>query len=168
LTERTRFLLWQDVMVSGHMLERWLSEWDEHEGREPVPVDLPPMVRNQPREWWIQMLGWYRRVEESLRTGERDLGSVAAEVVLQSSCYDHIDAGDLEVEELAVFEALPESSDPDLADFDWDEIVGSLCDDTDVELLWQPQMDGIEHPADQLNVKMAIGDMRPASWFDPA
>jgi hypothetical protein len=49
-------------------------------------------------------------------------------------------------------------------DYEWHEVPGALAGDTDIELLWTPEMDGIDNPDDQTNAYMGMGDYRPQSW----
>jgi hypothetical protein len=60
--------------------------------------------------------------------------------------------------------------DPDLFaqhpdDFDWDAMPDVLLQDTDIVQLFDPGLDGIEDPHEELNVDKAVGDYRPSAWF---
>jgi hypothetical protein len=50
-------------------------------------------------------------------------------------------------------------------DFDWDAMPDVLLQDTDVLHLFEPDLDGIEDPNEELNLDMAMGDYRPSAWF---
>jgi hypothetical protein len=50
-------------------------------------------------------------------------------------------------------------------DFNWDLAQDVLFQDTDILALFNPDLDGIEDPADELNLQMRIGDYRPTAWF---
>lgn len=60
--------------------------------------------------------------------------------------------------------ALPESPD----DFNWHELRDDLFQDHDFLMLYSPDLDGIEDPANQDNVTLGIGPyLRPQDWFTP-
>jgi hypothetical protein len=47
-------------------------------------------------------------------------------------------------------------------DYDWHEVPAALAGD--IEMLWMPELDGIDNPDDQKNADMGIGDYRRQSW----
>lgn len=114
-------------------------------------------------------LPFYRRVASSalalyadLEKGERPQPRNTAEEIILYVALTH-SASWIEDESSAdeKFNALPEMSD----EFDVDELMEYLCQDTDFLHLFDPAMDGIEDPA---NVPAGMGrsDQRPAAWFD--
>jgi len=62
----------------------------------------------------------------------------------------------------AALDSLPGHPD----DLDWDAMPDVLFQDTDILHLSEPGLDGIDDPHDALNAQMAIGDYRPAAWFE--
>jgi hypothetical protein len=56
-------------------------------------------------------------------------------------------------------------SHPD--DYDWDMCSEVFFEDHDILLLYDGQFDGVEDPETELNQQFRIGDLRPASWFNP-
>lgn len=61
-------------------------------------------------------------------------------------------------------EQMPDDDTDDGPDYDWHEVPAALARDIDIEMLWMPELDGIENPDDQKNVDMGVGDYRPQSW----
>lgn len=55
-------------------------------------------------------------------------------------------------------------SHPD--DLNWDLAAEVLFQDTDILTLFDPKLDGIEDPDNELNLQMRIGDYRPQAWFE--
>jgi hypothetical protein len=51
-------------------------------------------------------------------------------------------------------------------DDDWEGIYEGLVQDTDISMLFDPTLDGIDHPDDVVNQDMRMGDYRPPAWFD--
>lgn len=52
-------------------------------------------------------------------------------------------------------------------DHDFDTCEELLFQDTDVLMLYDAGLDGIEDPDGEINVRLGIGDLRPAAWFEP-
>lgn len=61
----------------------------------------------------------------------------------------------------AEFTRLPEHHD----DLNWELAYDVLFQDTDILGLFDPNLDGIEDPENELNQQLSIGDYRPQSWF---
>jgi hypothetical protein len=59
---------------------------------------------------------------------------------------------------------LTDDEDDDGPDYDWSEVPGALAGDTDIELLWSPELDGIGDPNDHTNADLGMGDYRAESW----
>ncbi len=55
---------------------------------------------------------------------------------------------------------------PHPRDYDWDDVRDGLLQDTDILVLFNPDLDGIEDPEDEVNRNNGIGDYRPRAWFD--
>src|SRR6266568_2603733 len=56
---------------------------------------------------------------------------------------------------------LPEHRD----DLNWELAYDVLFQDTDILGLFDPNLDGIEDPENELNQQLSIGDYRPQAWF---
>lgn len=54
-----------------------------------------------------------------------------------------------------------------LKDFDWPDILPDLTGDADIELAFNPAVDGITDPANPINQYLAVGDYRLAAWNNP-
>ncbi|MFF7360341.1 hypothetical protein [Streptomyces sp. NPDC008125] len=52
-------------------------------------------------------------------------------------------------------------------DHDFDACAGMFFQDTDVLMLYDAGLDGMEDPEDEVNQRLGIGDLRPAAWFEP-
>jgi len=61
---------------------------------------------------------------------------------------------------------MPDDDTDDGPDYDWHEVPAALAGDIDIEMLWMPELDGIENPDEQKNADMGVGDYRPQSWHD--
>ncbi|MGW2281460.1 hypothetical protein [Streptomyces sp. NPDC001770] len=59
--------------------------------------------------------------------------------------------------------ALPAHRD----DHDFDACAEMFFQDTDVLMLYDAGLDGMEDPDDEVNQRLGIGDLRPAAWFEP-
>jgi len=165
ITPRTRFVLWMALLNMAVDLDGLLLDWGDHDSI--VRGDMPQMVVNQPREWWAQMYKSADRLCEAARRG--DLEALAprtpAEEALISLATrsDYVDwARDtFEMDDRhETFERLPRFPD----DETWEEVLGDLTGDTDVEMFWSSDADRLADPSDETNAEMGIGDYRPRAW----
>jgi hypothetical protein len=139
-----------------------------------VRDDMPSTTHGQPRLWWEQLRDAADRLCEAARVGDvsqlqpRTVGEEALIALAVRDDYIEWAQDSFEMAETQeVFDSLPITSD----DGDWGEILPELTGDTDVEMLWQPHLDGVDDPASDINKGLGIGDYRPASWhslFDRA
>lgn len=173
LTPRNRFMLYTSLLNVGFDLDSLNHDWDDWDSL--VRDAMPPLVRNQPREWWQQMARSADRLCEAARLGrtadlvprtpaEEALLSLAA----RPSFVDWARDTAIDFGTIAVFDLLPHVPD---WDDDYNEILPFLTGDADIEMLWARDMDGIEDPANEVNARFGMGDYRPRSWhrlFDSA
>jgi len=114
---------------------------------------------------------------EVMRTGERwNPRSPAEEAVVHVAiAYGYTDVAMDMIEDVpalaATLAGLPEgSTEPDSefngpeSDYEFDEVLGALVGDTDIEALWSPALDGVEDPDDPANAFLGMGDYRPQRW----
>lgn len=132
---------------------------------ESVAVQSFPRVTwNQPIEWWIELWKAAQRVLDGLTSdGWYTPRTPAEEAVVHVACSRRwVDAA------LGLCESLPATLEslPDLGelDYDWDEVLPALAGDADIELLWDPLLDGIGDPDNPVNQEQGMGDYRPTSW----
>ncbi|WP_405458724.1 hypothetical protein OG786_16575 [Streptomyces sp. NBC_00101] len=52
-------------------------------------------------------------------------------------------------------------------DYDFDACVEAFFQDTDVLMLYDAGLDGVEDPEGEANLRLGIGDLRPTAWFEP-
>lgn len=184
MTPRTRFVLWRSLVHVLAMLEDGLGSWPESAARpqDDFMADFPVLVRTQPRNWWVAMRESCSRLVEATRTGRSwNPQTPAEEALIYIACRDgwvlsarnDIDeTGSLrrqlnkipEGMEWDTSEQMPDDDTDDGPDYDWDEVPAALAGDIDIEMLWMPELDGIENPDDQKNAEMGVGDYRPQSW----
>jgi hypothetical protein len=178
LTERNRFLLWRSLWNIAVDLDGALSDADAADDvqflESVVRDDMPSITHGQPRAWWELLRDAADRLCEAARIGDitalrpRTVGEEALIALAVRSDYigwarDSFEMADYQ----QIFDSLPTSTD----DGDWGEILPALTGDIDVEMLWQPHLDGIDDPANDINMGLGIGDYRPAAWhslFDRA
>jgi len=134
-----------------------------------VRDDMPSITHGQPRAWWEQLRDEADRLCEAARIGEffelqpRTVGEEALIARAVREGYIEWARDSFEMDDnQAVFDSLPAS----FADCEWGEIVPELTGDTDVEMLWQPHLDGIDDPANDLNRGLGVGDYRPSAWHE--
>jgi len=65
---------------------------------------------------------------------------------------------------ILIGEGIAEESD---VDFDADEWIDLLLEDTDFRLLFDFRLDGIEYETDTTLSSMGIGSLNPDDWWDP-
>lgn len=65
---------------------------------------------------------------------------------------------------IRIAEGIAEESD---VDFDADEWIDLLLEDTDFQLLFDSRLDGIEYETDTTLSSMGIGSLRPDDWWEP-
>jgi hypothetical protein len=165
LTTRNRFMLHMSLLNIVIDLDDLVADWPENDST--VYEDMPALVKGQPREWWMAMLRSAERLHNAARNGSWiDLvpRTPAEEALLFLATTDaYIEWAEEVVpayersDELA---ALPVHEDDGL----YDELLPALTGDLDIEMLWDEELTGIEDPEHPLNLKLHIGDYRPAAW----
>lgn len=171
LTPRTADLLHTALST---MADAAYDDLEEHDD-DPAPdsddpswgffTRLPRLALLQPRQWRREMARACDDLAEDLEAGELPIPRCFAEELVLHFAFDEAPAildekQDLEDEE---HESLPEHP----YDYDWSLYGDQFFQDSDILLLYQPALDGIEDPTVPLNRTNGIGDMRPANWFAP-
>lgn len=172
LTVRTRFLLWMALWNMSADLDGLVVDWGDYDSI--VRGDMPVAIQGQKREWWRQLHRSCDRLCEAARRGllhELVPRTVAEEALISlATRSDYVDWARDSVDLHGLhntLEALPVSE----ADEVWEEVLGGLTGDVDVEIFWNPVYMNRADPADPVNQSMGIGDYRPAAWhrlFDRA
>ncbi|WP_283569737.1 hypothetical protein [Rhodococcus qingshengii] len=171
-TIRTRFLLWISLCDMCADLESLTSDWPEWEST--VKKDMPMMVQSQPCEWWREMFKSAERLCSAARLGrwnelvprtpaEEALISLATRTEYVEAARDSIDMMGLAGQD----ESLPASEEDEI----WDEILGALTGDVDIEIVWSAESFHRTDPDDDVNRYLGMGDYRPEAWhrlFDRA
>lgn len=166
VTERNRFLVWLALRDMAADLDSLTSDWGAWESM--VRDDMPAAIQSQSREWWRQLYRSAARLSEAFRRG--DYGDMrprtpAEEALLFLATRD--DYVGLARDELR-FQAslqqqhrgLPTHED----DGAFDEILGELAGDTDVEIAWDPDFLALADPDGHVNRSLGMGDYRPDAW----
>ncbi|MFI0940711.1 hypothetical protein [Streptomyces sp. NPDC021020] len=168
MTARTSRILSCNLEILADMAHDELTEL----GDQPIsPNSFGIFFALLPASTWNQSWHWRRRVL-------RALDDLNEDITLGRSPHPRCAA-----EELALHFALASASamtcdEPDLVaeftqglpeqqgDYDWDVCSDLLFQDHDVLFLYDPMLQGLEHPDNPLNRRMGIGDLRPEGWFE--
>ncbi|MFJ1915102.1 hypothetical protein ACIOGX_24595 [Streptomyces sp. NPDC088147] len=168
MTPRTSRILSCNLEILADMAHDELEEL----GDQPILANsfgiffayLPASTWGQPRPWRRRMLRALDDLNEDITLGRSPEPRCAAEELalhfaLQSASAMTCDEPDL----VAKFtEGLPEQR----GDYDWSDCSDLLFQDHDVLFLYDPTLQGLEHPDSPLNQRMGIGDLRPEGWFE--
>lgn len=165
LTERTRFLLWLTLRSMAADLDSLTCDWPNWGST--VRDDMPSLVRDQPQEWWRSMYRSADRLCEAARRGdhagliprtpaEEALVCLAARSDYVDAAHDLMNAMDLEAD----FARLPTHEDDEI----WEEVLGDLTGDVDIEGLWASDAADRANPGDEVNQWLGMGDYRPQAW----
>lgn len=168
MTARTSRILSCNLEILADMAHDELDEL----GDQPISPNifgiffarLPASTWGQPRHWRRRVLRALDDLNEDIALGHSPEPRCAAEELalhfaLESASAMTCDEPDL-VAELA--QGLPDQQ----GDYDWPVCSDLLFQDHDVLFLYNPMMQGLEHPDDPLNRHMGIGDLRPEGWFE--
>ncbi|MCL6297624.1 tetratricopeptide repeat protein [Streptomyces kronopolitis] len=125
---------------------------------------LPASTWGQPRPWRRRVLRALDDLNEDITLGLSPEPRCAAEELalhfaLQSASAMTCDEPDLVAE---FTRGIPEQR----GDYDWSTCSDLLFQDHDVLFLYDPVMQGLEHPDAPLNRHMGMGDLRPEGWFE--
>lgn len=170
LTVRNRFVLWHALWMIASDLDMTVASEPFDPEMSMVVDDMPQMTRAQPKRWWQFMAESANQLCDAARTGDdsRLIPRTPAEeaLIYLATTPGYVDAARDHIVENGFqhrFEELPLSED----DGDFREILPELAGDTDIEQMWLPHRDGIEHPDSTINQILGIGDYRPGAWHTP-
>ncbi|MER5932937.1 hypothetical protein [Streptomyces sp. NPDC002054] len=168
MTPRTSRMLSCNLEILADMAHDELDEL----GDQPIsPKGFGIFFACLPASTWSQSRSWRRRVLRALDDLNEDIAlgrspeprctaeELALHFALQSASAMTCDEPDLVAE---FTRGLPEQR----GDYDWPICSDLLFQDHDVLFLYDPAMQGLEHPDDPLNRRMGIGDLRPEGWFE--
>ncbi|MEU9900054.1 hypothetical protein ACIBCS_34355 [Streptomyces phaeochromogenes] len=167
MTPRTSRILSCNLAILADMAHAELDEL----GDQPISPNsfgiffacLPASTWGQPRPWRRRALRALDDLNEDIALGHSPEPRCAAEELalhfaLQSASAMTRDEPDLVAE---FTQGIPEQR----GDFNWSVCSDLLFQDHDALLLYNPMMQGLEHPDNSLNRDMDIGDLRPEGWF---
>lgn len=167
ITPRTRFLLWQALHNITVDLDGMLDE----PGNEITIVkdDLPAIVQDQPREWWVKLFESAERLCEAARRAKLEelvprTPAEEALIYLASTdgyvgwARDNLLTSTYQEQ----YDRLPHCEDDDL----WEEVLGDLTRDIDIELMWNADLAHIGDPSNFTNQFLRMGDYRPQAWHE--
>jgi TPR repeat protein len=126
---------------------------------------LPSQTWEQGLEWRREMIRAFDDLADDIKRGRlprpRCTGEeMALHLALEHAAAITVDSPDL-AEDFA--EGLPEQPD----DYDWFACKDLLFEDHDVLMLYEPWMEGIDHPHNHVNQQFGMVNLRPADWFKP-
>ncbi|MGV9691378.1 hypothetical protein ACWDUX_19975 [Streptomyces sp. NPDC003444] len=167
MTPRTSRILSCNLEILADMARDELDELGDH----PIsPTSFGIFFALLPASTWSQPRSWRRRVLRALDDLNEDINlghppeprcaaeELALHFALQSASAMTCDEPDLVAE---FTRGIPEQQ----GDYDWLTCSDLLFQDHDVLFLYDPMMQGLEHPDDPINQRMGIGDLRPEGWF---
>jgi hypothetical protein len=168
LTARTARVLHERMRVLGDLARDEAAEL----GGEPVSPSWQGVVLNAlPRVTWRQGRVWRERFAQcfgdlagDLAGGEWPQPRCPGEEMALHLALAHAQAEVSEDPEFVedLVEGLPASP----LDYDWDGCRDVLFQDTDILMLFDDQLDGVEDPESEINQELRIGDYRPGAWFE--
>lgn len=168
LTPRTATALWTVAQI---LADHAYDDVEEH-GNQPVLAKNEwALFGRYPRITWTQDAVWRRQAARAYDDLTADLEAgewpcprcPAEEMALHLILRDvpaAVDDGWAGLGEEGA--RLPAHLD----DFNWDLAQDVLFQDTDILALFKPDLDGIEDPESEANLRMRIGDYRPQAWFE--
>lgn len=162
LTDRNRFTIWLVMRQITIDLESLTAEWGDFDSV--VQESMPPVIQSQNKEWWRQLARSAVRLEEAFRLGGEDMvpRTPGEEALLSLATSDSfIDWG---MDSLGLYPEMDQQLHQlpaDDADGEWDEILGELTGDIDIEIVWEPGYLERANPTDATNQQMGMGDYRP-------
>ena len=168
MTPRTSRILSCNLEILADMAHLELDEL----GDQPIsPNGFGIFFALLPASTWGQSRSWRRRVLRALDDLNEDIAlghppeprcaaeEIALHFALQSASAMTIDEPELVAE---FTQGIPEQQ----GDYDWSICSDLLFQDHDVLFLYDPNLQGLEHPDNPLNRHMRIGDLRPEGWFE--
>ncbi len=165
-TPRTMMVLFHGLQVLG---DEGFDDAEELNG-QPINHDHAGLFDRYPEFTWSCDTDWRRRAA-------RAYDDLADDMVRGIKPHPRCPA-----EEMALWLAVDWSSDlirdlteafdiddlPVMAtDYQWAEVLETLMPDLDVEFLFDPDFAGVEHPDDERNQRIRMGDYRAPAWFEP-
>ncbi len=168
MTPRTSRILACNLQILADMAQ---DEMDEL-GDQPVSPEsfgvffacLPASTWSQPRSWRRRVLRALDDLNEDISLGHSPEPRCAAEELALHLALERASEMTCDEPELVAeyTQGLPEQR----GDYDWSTCSNLLFLDHDVLFLYDPIMQGLEHPDSPLNQHMGIGDLRPEGWFE--
>ncbi len=152
MTPRTAAVLWSLAQI---LADNGYDDVEEH-GSDPMRDEGSwSLFSRYPRVTWGQDAVWRRQAPLPACPAEE----MALHMILEDVPHAAEDGWTgLNEPALAALAGHP-------GDFDWDAMPDVLLQDTDVLHLFEPDLDGIEDPDEELSLDMAMGDYRPSAWF---
>jgi hypothetical protein len=171
LAPRGAYVLWVSARILADQWREWLAvptlADTRHPGLDPSFDALPAIARRVGSLAWLdRFIGCFDELGDTVARGDLELTCTGEEVAFQVLLAD---AARRLGEEGAVvppdFDVWPGHGDA--FDFDLSRIETIVCWDTDVCLLWQADLDGIE--ADEAAGFAHVGavNLHPKNWFEP-
>ena len=171
LTPRTADILYTALSC---LADEAYDDAEELQGRPVTRRDAgtTDVFGRLPRITWRQDLAWRRQFARSCDDLADDLaagrwpepGCTAEEMALHLAIDDAPGYEELAQDnEQSAHHGLPERDD----DYDWDACGDLLFQDTDVLMLFDASLDGIEDPEGEINQALGMANLQAKEWFDP-
>ncbi|MER8182387.1 hypothetical protein [Kitasatospora sp. NPDC094015] len=138
---------------------------DAHEGTWGVFTRMPKLTVATDLQWRRKFARAVDDLTDDLEHGRWPQPTCTAE---ELALHLALDDAQNQVAEIGTAEAsnhaeLPVHRD----DYDFRSCTDMFFQDTDVLMLYSSRFDGIEGPDTDANQQLAVGDLRPAAWFEP-
>lgn len=145
--------------------------YDEfHRGfAEDVIADLPPIAQLHADERFITAFASrFAVISKRIAEGDGNCESIATCTADEMAVHLIIAQAEVVLIEPDWIEQLPDASDDqDEDDESLDWLLDVLLQDTDVLMLYNPALDGIEDPESPVAQRAGIGYLHPKDWFKP-
>ncbi|MGW3032824.1 tetratricopeptide repeat protein [Streptomyces sp. NPDC001178] len=169
-TPRTLRVLAAALEIESDMAAEALEELQD----EPITADscttgcfdlLPAQTWNQDLAWRRQMIRAFDDLADDIRQGRLPQPRSTGEEMALHLALEH--AAALTTDDPGLVAEFTEGLAEHPEDYDWFACKDLLFEDHDVLWLYEPWMDGIEDPDDDVHQYVRAANLRPDDWFRP-
>ena len=165
MTPRMAYWLWSTAIS---MADTWR---DNTKHPEPLHELLPPIARAVARGPWLdRFIDCFDAIAGKLATAEIDTDGIASCTGEEMALHLVIDLAEAHLADGILDVDLPgvaELPDHGPRDEDFESMRTELFKDNDVLMLFDPLMDGIEDPEDEIGQLERVVNLHPNDWFTP-
>jgi hypothetical protein len=166
ITPRTKGLL----VIAGEMLrDEGRSDVEDDDLNQWLLFDrYPRITHSRDAAWRRRALQSYDHLVAAMNSGRDPHPQCTAEEMALWFMIELAEAFEQDRGEWPTVWAEIEEFAASRDDFNWDDLREDLFQDQDFLMLYSPELDGIEDPANGFNAMMRIGPyLRPQDWFTP-